>query len=821
MAIAVAARFAELRTGNASDRIALRGVRVRSRLAGLAQRTTVEQTFINLEPRAIEAVYTFPLPEDAAVCGFEIITGDRVLTGAVEESDKAIEKYDDAIADGHAAYMLESDRPDVFTVRVGNLKPKQAATIRISYVCMLARVDKQIRVTFPTTIAPRYATKTGMDPVDAAIDADALNPPHVLSVPYGLTMEVDVALAQRVAQITSPSHRIDVRDAEEGTKRVTLASGVAAMDREVVLTIELAKEHEPRVEIVNGKPGTNESFLAVTFVPEFEETDLVERAHQPGETVFVLDCSGSMQGDSIEQATAALSLCLRSLSPGDTFNVCRFGSTFELLSSEPLVYAQHTLDRAIRYVNASRDLGGTELFAPLESILVAKPRSGGVRQVILLTDGQVTNEPAVVALARKHRAHNRIFTFGIGPACSQFLVKGLARATGGAAEFIAPGERIEEKVLRTFARLTSPMIEEVQIDWDGAEVQTLAEIPPVFDGDVLTVFGRALGTPPKTVTLRCKAGGTDRAWSVPVGHAHDDVERVIPTMWARRTIQSIEEVNDIRGEAHVPGPELSRERALLVQISKDFNLLCSQTSFIAVEHRSAQERNEGRPALRRVPVMLAAGWGGLSEVARMPVACAPSAHRAALYRSDTSARTCDRLLDRSLDLAGLVEEPKLKSKSAGGGFLRSLLRGRASRDAAATASSGEPSASPSEAKLTFDIMHSISADGSAQWSERLEDVIRLSFPSWTMFRTAAADLAVGAGIEPDNARHRIVVDTLVVVLLLRATCAPDEALWRRSHEKAVRWLASVLGKEKSEVEAWLTAQRSRLIIPAVSGSTAR
>src|SRR5687767_15955529 len=104
-----------LRTPNPNDRIALRGVRVRSRLAGMSQRTTVEQTFVNLEPQAVEAIYTFPLPEHAAVCGFEVVTGDRVLTGVVEESEKAIEQYEEAIGDGHAAYALEQVRPDVFT----------------------------------------------------------------------------------------------------------------------------------------------------------------------------------------------------------------------------------------------------------------------------------------------------------------------------------------------------------------------------------------------------------------------------------------------------------------------------------------------------------------------------------------------------------------------------------------------------------------------------------------------------------------------------------------------------------------------------------
>src|SRR5262245_61192140 len=166
--------------------------------------------FVNLEPRAIEAVYTFPLPEGAAVCGFEVITGDHVLTGAVEENEKAIEQYDKAIDHGHGAFIVEADRPDVFTARVGNLKPRQSATIRLTYVAPLEHVDKQIRVNFPTTVAPRFASNTGMDPLEGMIDADALNPPKAWQVPYGLSMEVDVDLGKKVNTITSPTHEIRV-----------------------------------------------------------------------------------------------------------------------------------------------------------------------------------------------------------------------------------------------------------------------------------------------------------------------------------------------------------------------------------------------------------------------------------------------------------------------------------------------------------------------------------------------------------------------------------------------------------------------------------
>ena len=198
----------ELKTASGRGRIALRGVRLRSHLIGMSQKTTVEQTFVNLEKRPIEAIYTFPLPEDAAVCGFEVVTDDRVLTGRVEEAETAIDQYTEAVSDGNGAFMMEQDRPDVFTIRVGSLKPSQSVTIRLTYLSRLEIVDGAIRLAFPTTVAPRYVTDSGMDPIEAAVDGDAINPPHHLHVPYGLAMEVKVALGQPVGSISSPSHAI-------------------------------------------------------------------------------------------------------------------------------------------------------------------------------------------------------------------------------------------------------------------------------------------------------------------------------------------------------------------------------------------------------------------------------------------------------------------------------------------------------------------------------------------------------------------------------------------------------------------------------------
>ena len=137
-------------------RLALEGVKIRSTVSGFSQDVVLEQSFRNREKRAIEAVYTFPLPDDAVVHSFEINKADRRLVGELEESVKAQDRYMDALGDGNSAYLMESLRPDIFSTMVGNLGSAEAVTLGIVYVAQLGPLDDSVRLSFPTTVSPRY-----------------------------------------------------------------------------------------------------------------------------------------------------------------------------------------------------------------------------------------------------------------------------------------------------------------------------------------------------------------------------------------------------------------------------------------------------------------------------------------------------------------------------------------------------------------------------------------------------------------------------------------------------------------------------------------
>lgn len=594
-------------TKGTNVKVALRGVRIRAHVAGFAQKTTIEQTFANLEKKPIEAIYNFPLPANAAVCAFEIITDDRILTGKIDEAETAAENYQAAIEEGHGAFMATQVRPDVFTVNVGNLKPAQQVTVSITYVAKLERHEKSMRMAIPTTIAPRYVTASGMNPIDAMIDGDAMNPMRAWVVPYGFELQLEIDLGRDLGNVHSPTHAIHTAKSSGHSRTITLATGLAEMNRDIVIVMDLMEERAPTAQRTVAPDGA--TFLAVTFVPEFDET--VTQDSPPMETIFVLDCSGSMQGDSIRQARRALELCLRSLSAQDTFNICRFGSTFEMFAREPVSYTQETLRQAIAYVRADADLGGTELMAPLEKLLAGKPTRGACHQIVLLTDGQVSNEPAVLKLAKDRAAFNRIFSFGIGNACSRSLVEGLARATRGATEFVGEGEAIEPKVLRTFGRISSPAIRDVAIESGRAMAELAAEIPPVFDGEVMSVFVRLAGDVPEFITLKGNLAHGPVSWTVKIPLIASPDQGVIATMWAREKIGALEDqLASPRFTGQSPVNPLVTQ---LVALSKEFSLLTSRTAFIAIEHRSIAERTQGLPAQRRMPIAMPRGWGDLDE----------------------------------------------------------------------------------------------------------------------------------------------------------------------------------------------------------------
>lgn len=591
--------------------IPLIGVEITGEVLADRAHITVRQRYRNDEPKPVEAIYTFPLPSEAALVGFAMTCAGRRLEAVVKERDEAFRAYDDALTAGHGAALLDQERANVFTASVGNLLPGEETLIEVTYVQRLAADEGSLRWMIPTLVAPRYIPGTPRgdrtahghaDPTDLVPDADRVTP-RIGEVAYGLKLDVLFDVGARVA-LDSPSHRLDV--VPEGARlRVKLAQADVALDRDLVITARGVSDG-PLTGVTGDAGAGGEATLALTVVP-----DLGPAAQEPREVVFIIDTSGSMEGASMTEARAALRLCLRHLREADRFNVIAFANQHHAFAPAAVPFTQKTLEQADAWVAGLVAAGGTEMLAPLLAAVQQAPR--GV--IVLLTDGQVGNEDQILAdvLAARGAAPGaaRIYAFGIGTNVSDALLGALARRSGGALEMIHPGERIDEKVVAQFARATAARVSEVSVRFEGLEVGELApgDPPPLVDGEPWALLGRVARPGRGRAEIRGTLAGKPFFLAVPIDPDVFGERPLLAKLWAAERLRDLE-------AAEVTGRRAGRMKERIVELATRYGLASRYTSFVVVEERSGDRRSHQIPESRFIPVNGPSGWARSTADAR-------------------------------------------------------------------------------------------------------------------------------------------------------------------------------------------------------------
>jgi Ca-activated chloride channel homolog len=602
-------------SGSTPAPVPLTGVKAQADILGRGTKVKVSQRFSNRESNALEAVYRFPLPEGAAICGFRALIDERVIQGRIEEREKAFEIYDNALIEGHGAYLLDQERPNIFALSVGNLRPGCEVLMEIEYGALLDVADNVVRFALPTTISPRYIPGAMEEDGDIPTHAK-VHPPYALEVPYGLSLCLNIHKGGSVKSIESPSHAIKVDNMKGDPVTVTFSSEEVVMDRDFILTISYEKAFQNRAYLHRTEEGPFVQLdLNLNDDKKSEEPSIIE----PKEIIFVLDCSGSMMGDSISQAKKALGIALKALPTNAFFNICRFGSTFKFLFRGSENYSESSLSKGLSFLQeADADLGGTEILAPLKHICSSKKQSdGSQRNIILLTDGEVGNEQQIFDLVRERGGSLKVFAIGIGAGCNEYFIKGLARATGGASEFIFPGERIEPKVLSIFNKVSQTGLMDAVIEWGVPDAVQAPSLPAIFLGSPVTLFARfpSGDSFSKGITVKGALNGIARSFEIAVEEASNEALPVA-LLWARERIRDLEEGDDAnlrKGSRQVRKQKELRD-STIIDLSKRFNLVSQLTSFVAVEEREEKDQATGEMVLREVPALVTMGWHGFGSV---------------------------------------------------------------------------------------------------------------------------------------------------------------------------------------------------------------
>ncbi|MGK7873624.1 MAG: VIT domain-containing protein [Xenococcaceae cyanobacterium] len=552
----------------------LQHTEVTAKIAGNVSRVEVTQTFANPYDKPLEAVYKFPLPDEAAVDDMEIRIGDRIIRGTIKKREEAKQIYEQAKREGKTAGLLEQERANIFTQSLANILPGEKIDVTIRYTNSLKFEGGDYEFAFPMVVGPRYMAARQVSL--AGYTTAKLNPPVLSPDRSGqdinVTVEIDAGVP--ISKIESPSHEVNIQRASS-TMRVKLANEDTIPNKDLILRYRVAGASTQATVLTqsNQQGGHFATYLipAVKYNPK----EIV-----PKDVVFLIDTSGSQGGFPIEQSKELMRQFINGLNPKDTFTIIDFASTTTKLSPKPLPNTQENRQRAIAYVNSLRANGGTELMNGMNEVLNFPPApEGRLRSVVLLTDGLIGNDKQIIGEVQKRlKSGNRLYSFGVGSSTNRFLINRLAEVGRGTAEVLPPNEPAQKVAEKFFREINNPVLTNVEVTWIGSgeapEIYPLAA-PDLFANQPLVLYGRkkdhSSGQLRITGTV---AGGKRYEKILNVNFEQVSGNGAIAQLWGRARIKDL--MNQMHWEETPAGVEAVTNTAL------DYRLLSEYTAFVAV-----------------------------------------------------------------------------------------------------------------------------------------------------------------------------------------------------------------------------------------------
>ncbi|XP_013923319.1 PREDICTED: von Willebrand factor A domain-containing protein 5A [Thamnophis sirtalis] len=575
--------------------VPLKSISVDVIIRGFVADVVSELQYQNEEKNPVETTFVFPLDDEAAVYAFEGLIGGTRIEAQIREKQQAEQEYQDAVSEGRQAFLLEREENanDIFTCSLGNLPPGGEAILKLRYVQALAvEPDDAVRFVLPAVLNPRYVPEGS----EGGTVSQKIPRMSKEAVPYTLSLSAKVESPYVIKRVDSKCSLVQNMSEDRTAAQVSLAKG-HKFDRDVELLIYYEDVHKTSTILEIGKSGAapgslmGDPALLLSLYPNI----VAAKAGQcvSGEFIFLLDRSGSMDtlmGNSvgtqsrIESAKETLIFLLKSLPLGCYFNIFGFGSTYDSFYPQSVKYTQQTMDASVQRVKELHcDLGGTEIVKPLKAIYSQPCVEGHPRQVFVFTDGEVCNTNEVIAVVRHNSHFHRCFSFGIGEGASTSLVKGIARAAGGSAEFITGKERMQAKALQSLKKALQPAVSGISLSWElpsGLEANLVGSGPQViFQGQRCLIYAQIRGQPQTsgsmegTAVVRYNFQNETQTETIKFSFQLEKTERLpVHRLAAQALLKELEEDKE----------KMEEKRVLALETSLSSGVVCSQTAYVGV-----------------------------------------------------------------------------------------------------------------------------------------------------------------------------------------------------------------------------------------------
>lgn len=583
-------------------------LRLKVLLRGLDFSLRLTQTFVNVHRESIEAVYIFPLPARAAVSAFRMVTENGEILGRLKERGQARAHYQEAVSAGRQAAMVEEERPEIFTMTVGNIPAQQKVTIHLDLDGPLTCSDDHAFFRFPLVVAPRYipgralaGTDVGQgvsSDTDRVPDASRITPPSLLpGYPNPVTLAIDVELQSPLLNWPDLQSTLPLRVVND--HHLCYAPEAGKIDHDFLLVMPFHPfEMKSSLQVQKPERGVDGLLpFCLTLVPPAS----LSQQSAPKEVVILLDRSGSMGGWSITAARRTVARILESLNNRDSFSVLAFDDQVEevrpsdeekspmfKLNERPMVPAT---DRNVFDYSAAVERvevrGGTVIAKAVAEGLnrFSKFPGEGRRHLILVTDGLVGNEREVLALVKRAGKGVNVYSVAIGSAPNTGFLKSLSKANHGLCEQVSNEAEFRRTMTSICRRMGGPTLQGITVE-EGQDL--VYQHNDLYPGLATRVYGRLPERSPDRLKIKARrADGTDEVFELQLEPCQGTVER----LWAREHLLQMEY------DFSVASPKAPSAQTI-TDFSLKYGVLSRFTAFLAVDEDSrvpVQTRSQVQP----------------------------------------------------------------------------------------------------------------------------------------------------------------------------------------------------------------------------------
>ena len=654
-----------VKTGEKQLVFPLKHTEVLSKIAGNLSRVEVTQTFENPFTEALEAIYVFPLPDEAAVDDMEIKIGERIIKGNIKKREEAKEIYEQARREGRTAGLLEQERDNIFTQSLANIKPGEAIDVTIRYTDSLKFTGGDYEFVFPMVVGPRFIPGTPIDEsgdTDQVPDASRITPPVIppetrSGHDIGVTVEIDAGVP--VSNVRSTSHQLTIE--QDGQMvRVKLGKEDTIPNKDLILRYQVSTDNTQTTVLTQSDE--RGGHFAVYLIPalDYRSNEIV-----PKDVVFLMDTSGSQHGDPLLKSQELMRRFINGLNPDDTFTIIDFSDTTTQLSAHPLPNTAQNRTKAISYINQLQANGGTYLLNGIRSVLnFPTAPAGRLRSIVLLTDGYIGNDNEILAeVQQKLQPGNRLYSFGVGSSPNRFLLNRIAEIGRGTSQIVRHNEPTEDVAEKFFRQINNPVLTNIQVAFEGTgEAVIYPSAPPdLFTQEPLVLFGRVspVSEDHPVSTLRITgtaAGGThyEKTFNL---NLEETGNPAIAQLWGRARIKDL--MQQMFGYETKAGVEAVIDTALTYQ------LLSQYTAFVAVSD-DVRVDPESKSVSMQVPVEMPQGvsyqrvFGGANLARTQPLSAKfrVQSSAAPTFFESYAAPEQECLLEAAITLSNPLSSPR-------------------------------------------------------------------------------------------------------------------------------------------------------------------